>query len=429
MTNKFLRQFLLIIILIINNSIIFSENSKNETALITASSDGYFNEVKRLVSEGTNINVRDYIRMTPLNNAVSRSYNEIAEFLIKNGADVNAEGGFHFGSRAKLTPLYFAAEKGNLYLTKLLIEHGAKIEFKNCFDETPLFRAVRNDNIEVIKYLLTKGANVNSKSEGDSLLHISLGNKKITEILILYGADINAKNKNGQTPLEFLMPRKFYKSARLDEVLEIVDLLKTVKNKIDSKDKKFEQIREFYVAVTSGKLEAVKKLIKKGLNANSVLFERGDSPLHWAAEWGQVEVAKYLIENGAEINKKNGELWPPLHIAIQTNHMDMVKLLLNNKADVNMPGGWNFYNINNEIILDNKTPLRLAINNNDVELTKLLTENGADIYAKDSNGSLIIENIETKFRNYSSYKDKEPENYKKVKEIFEHFQSIKQKKV
>lgn len=87
---------------------------------------------------------------------------EIAEFLIRNGIEVNAE------TNRKLTALHVASIMGYKDIGELLIEHGADIEAQYEDGETPLHQA---------------------------------GSKAIAELLINKGADINAKSNNGRTPL------------------------------------------------------------------------------------------------------------------------------------------------------------------------------------------------------------------------------------
>ncbi len=107
----------------------------NAEPLNEAAKQGNLKEVKRLISKGANIEVKDASSATPSHganvNAVnmngrtplySAAFNglvEIAEILIANGADVNA---VDKGSR---TPLTRAEEGGHKDVVKLLISHGA----------------------------------------------------------------------------------------------------------------------------------------------------------------------------------------------------------------------------------------------------------------------------------------------------------------
>ncbi|MFC1781686.1 ankyrin repeat domain-containing protein, partial [Planctomycetota bacterium] len=93
-----------------------------------AAEAGDIEQIKQLISEGAEIDLRDNRGNTPLYNAAANGRLEVAELLIENGADVNAG-----------TPLQAACESGNKELAELLIDKGADVNAKNIF---PLHGAV-----------------------------------------------------------------------------------------------------------------------------------------------------------------------------------------------------------------------------------------------------------------------------------------------
>jgi ankyrin repeat protein len=62
--------------------------------------------------------------------------------------------------------------------------------------------------------------------------------------------------------------------------------------------------------------------------------EYGGTPLHWAAWYGHVEIARLLLQNGAEVNAKERNGWTPLHWAAYRGHFDILHLLVENGADL-----------------------------------------------------------------------------------------------
>lgn len=92
---------------------------------------------------------------------------------------------------------------------------------------------------------------------------------------------------------------------------------------------------DFVNAITSGDINAVKKFIEAdAANVNYKSFAW--SPIQMAANKGQVEVAKYLISKGAELNyahplSKN----TAFHLAAFGNYREMMTLLAQSGADVN----------------------------------------------------------------------------------------------
>ena len=81
--------------------------------------------------------------------------------------------------------------------------------------------------------------------------------------------------------------------------------------------------------------------IPKG--AKEELERRGESKefidsltlLHWAIEYNHPELAKGLIEGGADLNAQDKYKWTPLHRAAEYNHPELAKLLIDAGADVN----------------------------------------------------------------------------------------------
>jgi len=88
-----------------------------------------------------------------------------------------------------------------------------------------------DDNVEVAKVLISMGANVNAKEQsGLSPLHLAVtyGNVKVAEILISNGANVNAKEDNGFTPLHIAAVAKNTAAGRNIEIAKIL-----ISNKAD----------------------------------------------------------------------------------------------------------------------------------------------------------------------------------------------------
>ena len=94
-----------------------------------------------------------------------------------------------------------------------------------------------------------------------------------------------------------------------------------------------------------------------------------DTPLHKAAEAGDVEKVRRLIAEGADVNAKGRDGGAPLHAA--ADEPEVAKLLIENGANVNAKA------------LDDDTPLHQA---DEPEVTALLLANGANVHATDVNG-------------------------------------------
>ncbi|KAL7279159.1 hypothetical protein ACG7TL_006999 [Trametes sanguinea] len=115
----------------------------------------------------------------------------------------------------------------------------------------------------------------------------------------------------------------------------------------------------------------VRSLVSQDPKLVNAVDEDGRTPLHWAASSGSEDIARYLIDQGADVNRGDGGGWTPLHIAASGGFDEVVKELLGAGADVNA---------RNEKGL---TPLHYAASKSRVEIGKLLIARGADINAKD----------------------------------------------
>lgn len=95
------------------------------------------------------------------------------------------------------------------------------------------------------------------------------------------------------------------------------------------------QIGKLSTKIEEGDLEAVKQIMEK--TGHNFLHPFGNSAMHYAASFNQVEIAKYLGK--ININKKNLFGETPLHHAVLTGHFEMVKYLVENGADIQSRAG------------------------------------------------------------------------------------------
>ena len=127
-----------------------------------------------------------------------------------------------------------------------------------------------------------------------------------------------------------------------------------------------------------GQIEMAKLLIANDADVNPMpdkaSGEGGITPLYWAARNGHKGVAELLLANGADVNAKAKRGQTPLHFATALNQKDVTKLLLANGADVNA------------VTHSGCTPLHYAAINGYQEVAAILIANRADINAKDNGG-------------------------------------------
>ena len=102
----------------------------NRTALMIAAGRGYLELAKMLHANGANVNAKRGNGWTPLHDATRWGRFAVAEFLLNNGADVNARGSGSVqgsGGGWKATPLHNAALRDNVQMVELLLDRGADV--------------------------------------------------------------------------------------------------------------------------------------------------------------------------------------------------------------------------------------------------------------------------------------------------------------
>ena len=125
-----------------------------------------------------------------------------------------------------------------------------------------------------------------------------------------------------------------------------------------------------HIACKTGNMEIVKYLLKEGAEIDSKDFASW-TPLHFACQYSHLEITKYLIEEGAEVNCCNNFGWTPLHIASEKGDLNLVEYLLDHRADINKQDMYG------------QTALHIAARNK-IEIVKYLLYQGADKTIKDN---------------------------------------------
>ena len=154
-------------------------------------------------------------------------------------------------------------------------------------------KAVKFDDASEVKSLLKKGVNPNIvDANGSPMLVLATREKSLKVIDVLLGdknIDVDLSDKNGETPL--------------------------------------------MMASIDGNLPLVKTLV---IDHKAQLDHIGWTPLHYACAKGQLEVAQFLITNGAIVDSMSLGNTTPLMMAVQSGNEKLIKLLLDKDADLQL---------------------------------------------------------------------------------------------
>jgi ankyrin repeat protein len=133
--------------------------------------------------------------------------------------------------------------------------------------------------------------------------------------LLSVGADVNAKDDHGETPLHWASQR--------GHVLVVIELLE---HGADIESTSFGRT-PLHCACRKGHLAVVNELLSRGANTEEK-DTQGDTPLHDASERGHFPVVKALLSGGADILAVNEYGFLPIHVAVRNGKSEVAKYLL-----------------------------------------------------------------------------------------------------
>lgn len=184
------------------------------------------------------------------------------------------------------TLMHFAAKYGTPEIIDELAQHGYDLNQANTAGEKPIHIATRVANMANVEHLCEKGVSINEPNSISlkTPLHIAAVYLDIENLrqLVLSGADVNAKNKWGQTPL--------------------------------------------FSAVANHKIENVMELLQMGSDINE-RDQFGNTPLFYSALLGDMKMVELLCSRGANINITNNKGFSAEALATEEKHIDVVHLL------------------------------------------------------------------------------------------------------
>jgi RNA polymerase sigma factor (sigma-70 family) len=379
------------------------EETDGPTALVSAIEGRRLEAVKFVLNEGVDINAKLDEGWTPLLKAAERGSTDIFKWLIENGADIHAR------NESGSSVMMLVASRNKFECVKLLLEKGVDLtpdESTTAFLNASI--AELDDKLATIKLLISKGADINAKDEyGRSAVRkaIQRGHSDLAMFLLDKGTVLDSAE--GAAVLRLAVERVDFKIVK--------SLLKG--SAFAAKDMPY----ALSLAAQYGDLELVKFFIQKGADVNclaksysveeheiqiqkslsnpkplekeafggyqSMEGDRPKTPLMRAVVSGRLEIAKFLIEHGANINAKqpigessyhprlysfegiedfpDGFETTVLHESARRGNIEVVKLLLEKGADVNVRDS------------RKQTVLSLVLKNKQKEISELLQKHGA----------------------------------------------------
>lgn len=240
-----------------------------------------------------------------LGEIINRS-NDFSE-PVQNGADINGEPG-------KVPPLFAAIHTRNEAAVRWLLDHRAPVT-RYYLDGTALHLAAWVHGAEyAIPMLLQQGADVNAiDDQGRTPLHLAAeyGSREAVRLLLSHGATITSDN-NGSTPL--------HKAGSVETAVLLLDAGATVDQPgLCGKT-------PLILAASRGQTKLVDVLLSRGADRNA-RDRRGNTALHWAAAYGHEATVRFLLAARANPTVRNALGETPLDRARRFQEAATVALL------------------------------------------------------------------------------------------------------
>lgn len=374
-----------------------------------------------------NINNRFDDGQTPLHLSAIYGHNAIATWLLENNADTEVQ------DSSGATPLHEAIRYGNLDIAKMILDAGGNPNSKDNLGKTPIMLIIPKDKVkETYSLLIRYRADLNQKDMyGDTVLHTAAMLKVDTSILqtlISGGAEINARNKEGVTPLAIAVNAKDVQAISLftshgadihtqdthgKSPLSIVlepDCPNNVFMATVNSSNVYTQDSEGNTALHSALLSnaALTKIqhIVSLMDDVNIRNKDGNSALYIAALKNRQEVGEILLAKNADIFVTNTANSSPLRLALK--YSDTIqKWIITSKTIKSCDGSgntvlhyaseWGYGESINSLILkgadvnaknaNGETCLFNAAKTNKPEIIQILIDNGASIKVRDNLGS------------------------------------------
>jgi len=245
---------------------------------------------------------------------------------------------------------------------KTVMEKSDVKGIKSFIDEefnTYLHLAAAMGSDEVIKKLIEAGADVNAKNEnGETPLHNAARYNRASCIKVLLGGETikpNEKNRNGHTPLHIINYLRDFKEDGIKELLK--------SPKINIEELSGENSTALFEAVLFKNKPIVKLLLEAGADANTEQSDLTEtkSVLKAAVEGGEIDLVEMLLNKNADPYKFGYRCISPVAYAVADDNQECIKLFLDKGVDLTLADK-----------MFKKSPLQMAEGSSRDQVAKLI---------------------------------------------------------
>ncbi len=266
---------------------------------------------------------------TALTHATVEGHTKTAELILAKAAEQKIlEKLFSILDKKGRKTLSLAASNGRTEIIGLFLRYGAQVDDGDSLGSTALMFAAECNQEKAIRLLLKKGAQINKRNKlgWTALFHIAHesnnNSNNCVDLLVSKGADSNAHDNDGMTPLMLAAGRN----------LEIL-VTSLIKNKAALEARDSKGVTALQVAAAHGALKAVDVLLTAGASVDSSNAD-GYTALMDAASQDHPQIIARLLDAGAKIDATNNQGRTPVMIAAEHSAVRAVAMLVKRGAAV-----------------------------------------------------------------------------------------------
>ncbi|CAB3407274.1 unnamed protein product [Caenorhabditis bovis] len=256
---------------------------------------------------------------SPLLEACARGHTGVANTLLKHHARIDV-----FDEMGR-TALHLAAFNGHLAIVHLLLQHKAFVNSKSKTGEAPLHLAAQNGHVKVVNVLVQDhGASLEAITlDNQTALHFAakFGQLGVSQTLLALGANPNARDDKGQTPLHLAAENDF------PDVVKLFLKMKHNNNRGVLTAIDHNGFTCAHIAAMKGSLAVVRELmmIDKAMVIQAKTKTLEATTLHMAAAGGHANIVKILLENGANAEDENSHGMTALHLGAKNGFVSILE--------------------------------------------------------------------------------------------------------
>jgi ankyrin repeat protein len=300
----------------------------------------------------------------------------LAERLLASGADAGAVNDLG------VTPVSLACENGSPVMVNLLVEAGADPNAATGTGETALMSCARTGSIDAVRALLAAGADVEAREQTENqtalMWAVAQRHAGVVRLLIDHGADVAARSRE----------RRKVISRRLQSELKYGELGRNYGT--DAEETRVGGFTPLLFAARHGDVELARLLLEAGADVDDRAPD-GASALVVAVHSDHRKLALFLLEQGANPDAASAG-YTALHAAVLTGDLVVIKALLSHDArpDAQVTLATKVTR-NGQVLMIGEhllgaTPFALAAKFTEVEIMRVLASAGADARLPLKNG-------------------------------------------